>query len=257
MPASTMTGTSTSSTMILMKSRAASPLFGPMGAASGMTAAAPARTDNDEVDRGRELDEQRGSRAVEGVACNVHVGAVKGGLDSRVHPLTHLREKCRVIDTGRRPRHDGRTDSDRNRGHRRDTSVPQASLGDRTLERARGLIGAVHADDDALDRRELLARGVAGNHDNRALRVRGQSRRDRTEETISEAAAPARSDDDHVDLCGEVNEYPRRVPGFGRAGHVRGAALASQGLGFLDDLFGARLQGLVIKDGVSAIEGGS
>ena len=44
MPASTMTGTSTSSTMILMKSRAASPLFDPMGAASGMTAAAPART---------------------------------------------------------------------------------------------------------------------------------------------------------------------------------------------------------------------
>ena len=68
---------------------------------------------------------------------------------------------------------------------------------------------------------------------------------------------PPRSDDDHVDLCGEVNEYPRRIPGFGRAGHVRGAALASQGLGFLDDLFGARLQGLVIKDGVSAIEGGS
>ena len=44
MPASTMTGTSTSSTMILMKSRAANPLFDPMGAASGMTAAAPART---------------------------------------------------------------------------------------------------------------------------------------------------------------------------------------------------------------------
>ena len=87
--------------------------------------------------------------------------------------------------------------------------------------------------------------------------MRGQSRRNGAEETISEAAAPARSDDDHVDLCGEVNEYPRRVPGFGRAGHVRGAALASQGLGFLDDLFGSRLQGLVIKDGVSAIEGGS
>ena len=54
MPASTMTGTSTSSTMILMKSRAANPLFDPMGAASGHDGRrARAFTRSRAADRGR------------------------------------------------------------------------------------------------------------------------------------------------------------------------------------------------------------
>ena len=71
-----------------------------------------------------------------------------------------------------------------------------------------------------------------------------------------EASPPARTDDDHVDLGGEVDEDARRVARLRRTGHVRGAALTGQRLGFLDDLFGAGLEGLVVENGVPAVEGG-
>ena len=97
---------------------------------------------------------------------------------------------------------------------------------------------------------------MARHHDDRALGVRGQRRGDGTEETIRKATASARADDDHVDLGGEVYEDARRVARLGRTGHVRGAALTGQRLGFLDDLFGTGLEGLVVENGIPAVEGG-
>ena len=97
---------------------------------------------------------------------------------------------------------------------------------------------------------------MARNHDDGALGVRGQGRGDGAKETIGEASPTARTDDDHVDLGGEVDEDARRVARLGRAGHVRGAALTGQRLGFLDDLFGTGLEGLVVENGVPAVEGG-
>ena len=85
--------------------------------------------------------------------------------------------------------------------------------------------------------------------------MRGQSRRNGTEETIGESATAAGTDDDHVHLGGEVDEHPRRVSGLGRTGDMRRSAFASQGLCLLDDLFGTRLQGLIVENGVSAVQG--
>ena len=161
-----------------------------------------------------------------------------------------------MVDAGGRPRHDGGADRDRDGGHGCHACIPQARLTDRALEGARRLLGAVHADDDALDGRELLARGVARDDDNGTLRVRGEGRGDGTEQAISESTATAGTDDDHVDLGGEVDEHARRVSRFGRAGHMRGAALARHGLRFLDDLLSPGFQGLVVKHGVTAIQGG-
>ena len=132
----------------------------------------------------------------------------------------------------------------------------QVGLADRALEGAGRLVGSVNADDDAFDGREFLARGVARHHDDRALGVRGQRRGDGTEETIRKATASTRADDDHVNFGGEVDEDTGGIARLRGSGHVRGAAFACHRLRFFDDLLGARFEGFVVEDGVSAVEGG-
>ena len=97
---------------------------------------------------------------------------------------------------------------------------------------------------------------MARDHDDRALGVRGQGRGDRAQEAIGEAAAASRADDDHVNFGGEVDEDTGGIARLRGSGHVRGAAFACHRLGFFDDLLGARFEGFVVEDGVSAVEGG-